>query len=197
MPGSINFFDEHTIIYDYLNSLFERLTTLGIKTKVVGSDRARKIPEGVAYDEHFKKFAEVMHKTFIPVCEQYGITLCIESLNQKETNFITTVKEGVELTKYINSPYVAAHIDSYHMGMENKAFETLENYKGITKHMHIAATNSSCAFPSYNDDIDWKHIIDCIKKSDCDDKLGHEATSKNDEPWTEIKEAIELLQAIV
>ena len=197
MPGSLNFFDEHATIYDYLNSLFERLAILGVKTQVVGSGRARKIPEGVAYDEHLKRFAEVMQKTFIPVCQQYGITLCIESLNQKETNFITTVKEGVELAKFINNPSVAAHIDTYHMGMENEAFESLENYKGITKHVHIAATNSSRAYPSYNDGIDWKHIMDCIKKSGDFDKLSLEATAKNEEPWAEIKEAIELLRAIV
>ncbi len=173
------------------------MAILGVKTQVVGSGRARKIPEGVAYDEHLKKFAEVMQKTFIPVCQQYGITLCIESLNQKETNFITTVKECVELAKFINNPFVAAQIDTYHMGMENETFESLENYKGIPKHVHITATNSSRAYPSYNDGIDWKHIVDCIKKSGDYDKLSLEATAKNEEPWAEIKEAVELLRAIV
>ena len=197
MPGTINFFDDHNTIQSYLHRLFERLAILGVKTQVVGSGKARNIPDGVSYDDHLNRFAEVMQKTFIPLCKEYDITLCIESLNKKETNFINTVKEGVELAKFINSPYVAAHIDSYHMGLENEPFESLENYKGICKHVHIAATNSSRAFPSLNDGIDWKHIIDCIKKSGCTDKLSLEATAKNAEPWAEIKEAIDLLRPLV
>ncbi len=197
MPGSIKFFDDHYVIQEYLKSLFERLSILGVKTQVVGSGRARNIAEGADPAEHLKRFAEVMHKTFIPLCEEYGITLCIESLNKKETNFINTVKEGVELAKYINSPFVAAHIDSYHMGMENEPFESLEAYKGIAKHVHIAATNSSRAYPAFNDGIDWKHIIECIKKSGCTDKLSLEATAKTDNPWAEIEESIKLLRAIV
>lgn len=197
MPGSINFFDDHNTIQSYLHRLFERLAVLGVNTQVVGSGKARMIPEGVDYSEHTKRFAEVLQKTFIPVCSEYGITLCIESLNKKETNFINTVKEGVELAKYIDSPYVGAHIDTYHMGLENEPFESLADYKGLLKHTHIAATNSSRAFPSYDDGIDWKYILECIGKSGCPAIMSLEATAKNSEPWAEIKEAITLLREFV
>ncbi len=197
LPGSVGFFADEKVLNDYIDSLFERLAILGVNTQVVGSGRLRNIPEGVDPNEHAKRFAEVLHRSFIPRCEQYGITLCIESLNKKETNFIHTVKEGVEFAKMVNSPYVAAHIDSYHMGMEDEAFETLKDYKGIVKHVHIAAPNSSRAYPYANDGIDWKHIINNIKYSGCDKIFSLEATTRTDDPWAEIKESINLLRPIV
>lgn len=47
-----------------------------------------------------------------------GITLCLEFCNRYETNIINTTQETLDLIATIGRPNVHAHLDTYHMNIE-------------------------------------------------------------------------------
>jgi len=56
------------------------------------------------------------------VASEYGISLGIEALNRYETYLNNTAEQLAEMIDRIDEPNVFAHLDSYHMNIEEKGF---------------------------------------------------------------------------
>jgi D-psicose/D-tagatose/L-ribulose 3-epimerase len=61
-------------------------------------------------------------KTAARVGQQYGISLGIEAINRYETYLINTALQVAEMVDNIDEPNVFAHLDTYHMNIEEKGF---------------------------------------------------------------------------
>lgn len=115
----------------------KRAKLLRTKIFVLGSGGSRRIPEG--YDKNLAK------KQFLKVCslianiaKQYDIIVVIEPLRKQETNFINTVREGLEVVKQVNHPNLKLLADFYHMLSENEGPDAIIEAKEYLYHCHIA-----------------------------------------------------------
>jgi sugar phosphate isomerase/epimerase len=103
---------------------------------VWGSPKARSLPEGADYEESFKLAADTVRQV-AEEAERYGVTLAMEPLGRKETNFLNTAEETIRLCKLVDSPACKLHLDVKAMSDEAKSIPTIiEESKDWTVHFH-------------------------------------------------------------
>ena len=121
----------------YTQRAAQRAATVGAQIIVLGSGRARNIPDGVMPHQamaQFKRFLEYCHDAGT----RHGVTFCIEPLNHAESNFINSLNTGAELVRTAASPQVALLADTYHMEQEREDLREIHAHAAIIKHVHTA-----------------------------------------------------------
>jgi D-psicose/D-tagatose/L-ribulose 3-epimerase len=89
------------------------------------------------------------------------ITLCIEPLNRFETDFLNTTDQCLKLIKAVGAKNVKAHLDTFHMNIEEKNQAAAIKKAGkLLAHFH--ACGSDRGTPG-GDHIDWKPIVRALK----------------------------------
>ncbi len=145
-------------VREYNERGFARASQLGVKVAVVGSGKARRIPEGMKRELAEEQFGRVL-SICGDVAAKYGAEIVIEPLNSDETNFITTLSEGVDLCKKINHPNVSMLNDFYHSMKENEPVEALGNAGKLLKHTHICTADRCC--PTL--EADGEYLLPLVK----------------------------------
>ena len=91
-----------------------------------------------------------------------GRQICIEPLNRFETDFLNTCDQCLKLIRAIGAKNVKAHLDTFHMNIEEKAQGPAILKAGkLLGHFH--ACGSDRGTPG-NDHIDWKSIARALKR---------------------------------
>ena len=98
----------------YSRTAIRRAAQAGIKILVLGSSKARNIPEGFSTERAREQFLALL-KGIAPDAEKYGVIVAIEPLQKSETNFINTVREGAEISRLTGSPNICVIADLFHM----------------------------------------------------------------------------------
>ncbi|MEN6493131.1 MAG: sugar phosphate isomerase/epimerase family protein [Thermoguttaceae bacterium] len=126
---------------DYFCDLARLCAELGGKIMVLGSPKQRNLLPGVSRDAAMKYAAEVLHST-MPTMEKCGVVVAIEPLSTKETDFLTTAADGVELAKLVDSPYCKLHLDCKAMSSEPTPIpELIRQYRQWMVHFHANDPN--------------------------------------------------------
>lgn len=127
---------------DYLKLLARTCATLGGKVLVFGSPPQRNLPEGVSVESAMQYATEVFCDA-MPVFAENGVRLCMEPLTTKETDFINTCAEAVELMKRVNHSSFVLHQDVKAMlGAETDSIpELVHRYKDVCGHFHVNDSN--------------------------------------------------------
>lgn len=90
-----------------------------------------------------------------------GRQICIEPLNRFETDFLNTCEQCLKLLRAIGARNVKAHLDTFHMNIEEKdpaaAIRKAGKFLG-----HFHACGSDRGTPG-NDHIDWKPIAAALR----------------------------------
>ena len=121
----------------YAETAIRRAGTSGIGIIVFGSGGARKIPDGfdaAKAKEQFIAFA----KRIAPAAQRAKVLLALEPLNRKETNFINSLAEGVEIVDAVGHPALRLQADIYHMLQENEPPEAIAAAGARIVHVHVA-----------------------------------------------------------
>ena len=128
---------------DYFSALIDFCADLGGDRMVIGSPKSRNVVQELTVAQAF----EYARETFSSLMEQAaerGVKLCIEPLSPAETNFITTVKEGVALCKAVNHPNFRLHLDVKAMCSEGEGRpldEIILDGKDFAAHLHVNDAN--------------------------------------------------------
>jgi sugar phosphate isomerase/epimerase len=188
-PGDFDLYNNPPeYFYNYVKTGFERVSKLGVKVCVVGSGKARSIPDGADKDVIKDKFVKLV--SFIAdVAKDYGITLVIEPLQTAETNFILTVKDGAEIAKLTGKDNVKALVDFYHFYLNNENDDGLKNADGLLYHAHIARDNVDRKMPTISDlptVKKWKALLDEVNYTGNLSLEGHIDFEKDLAPTKEI-----------
>lgn len=128
---------------DYFSALIDFCADLGGDRMVIGSPKSRNVVPELTYAQAF----DYARETFVSLMEQAekrGVKLCIEPLSPAETNFITTVKEGVALCKAVNHPNFRLHLDVKAMCGEGEGRpldEIIMDGKDYASHLHVNDAN--------------------------------------------------------
>jgi sugar phosphate isomerase/epimerase len=130
-----------TATADYLVELGDLCADLGGSIMVFGSPQQRNLPTGTTAEEGHLRAAEVFRQCLPRIAER-GVTICLEPLTPRETNFITTCAEAAELIARVDHPHFALHQDVKAMLSESHAIpELIAEHRALTKHFHVNDSN--------------------------------------------------------
>ncbi len=177
-------------VREYCEIGFPRGAALGQKVAVIGSSGARNIRDGYTKEEAEEQFCEVL-RICGEVGAKYGVAVTVEPLNTKETNFIITFADGLDLVKKTNHPNVLAMIDLYHHAQNGEELSTLDGTEGILVHAHLARADRETPIPGDEAEIDPK--IAYLKQVGYDSRISLESKHTPDFE-TAIKNAYPLME---
>lgn len=125
LPGNLPCFGpeaDRAKILEYAQIVFERASLRNVPMIVLGSGRARNIPDGVDREDATRFFVELC-KELADMAQAYNIQIALENLNKGETNFVNTVQEAAEICKRVDRPNFGINADLYHMLREEEKAE--------------------------------------------------------------------------
>lgn len=130
----------------YITRGMERMASLGARIAVLGSGVSRNVPEG--YD---RKLAKVQFLDVVRICadeaRKRDLTIALEPLSHRETNFIHTLEDGAEICREAGCENVGLVADFFHMYSNGDPFSNLETYGGLLSHLHIARLDPDRVVP--------------------------------------------------
>ncbi len=125
----------------YLRDLANACGDLGGTVLVFGSPNQRNVEDGMDRVQAYANAAEVF-RAAMPVFGDRGVTLCMEPLTPKETNFCNTCADAAELIALVDHPCFQLHQDVKAMLSEATPIPALiEQYASVTKHFHVNDNN--------------------------------------------------------
>lgn len=147
----------------YIARGMERMVALGGKLAVLGSGAFRNIPEGYDWELAKRQFVEI-----VQICadeaKNRDISIAVEPLSLRETNFIHMLAEGAEICREANRENVGLTADFFHMYNNGDAFSDLETYAGMIRHLHIARFAPDRGVPRAEDVEDFRPVAERIRK---------------------------------
>lgn len=110
--------------------------------------------------------------------EKEHVHLVIECLNRYETHLLNRLEQAVDICKKINSKYINAMGDLFHMNIEETdIYSAIQQTGSLLKHLHLA--DSTRLQPGYGH-IDFKKVFQALKKIQYKDYLSLECMIKGD-----------------
>lgn len=127
---------------DYLRLLARVCRALGGTVMVFGSPFQRNLLPGVTAEQAADFAVEVFRSVTDTFAEQQ-VVLCLEPLTPKETDFINTCDDAMEIIRRVDHPTVMLHQDVKAMlGAETESIPSLiHRHKKFCKHFHVNDTN--------------------------------------------------------
>jgi len=126
---------------EYIGSLADFCADLGGTVMVFGSPKQRDILPGVSREDGMEYATEVLRNA-MPVLSKRKVVLALEPLAAKETNFMTTAAEGVELAKAVDSPNCKLLLDCKAMITEPTPIpQLIRKYGDWLVHFHANDPN--------------------------------------------------------
>lgn len=127
---------------DYIIELGNACADMGGTLMVFGSPMQRNLEVGMSREQALDHAVEVF-RLAMPALSDRGVFLCMEPLTPKETNFINTCADAMELGALIDHSNFVLHQDVKAMlGAESKSIpELIHEFKGRVGHFHVNDTN--------------------------------------------------------
>ena len=175
----------------YCQVALQRCKAVGADVVVLGSGRARRIPDGferATAEAQFVKFCQELD----PIADAIGIDIAIEPLNTKEDNLINTVSAGAKLVDTIGRKRIQLLADLYHMSEDKEPVANVaaagsrlihthladlgrvapgyaqgeEDFLGFFKNLKKAKYDQRCSFEGKFDSVEkqTKPLVDLMKK---------------------------------
>jgi sugar phosphate isomerase/epimerase len=126
----------------YFVELGRLCVDLGGKLMVLGSPKQRSLLPGVTREKGMEYAADVLREA-MPEMEKLGVTIALEPLTPKETDFLNTAADGVELMRLVDSPRCRLHLDCKAMaGTESSPIpDVIRKYREPLFHFHANDPN--------------------------------------------------------
>lgn len=122
----------------HAHKALERAVRLGGKVAVIGSGKARSVPEGYDADLAAEQFCTVV-RLCADIAVQYGLKVAVEPLNVRETNFINTVEDCVALCRRLDHPNVGVLVDFFHTYVNGEPVDAVLAAKDLLTHVHYCS----------------------------------------------------------
>jgi sugar phosphate isomerase/epimerase len=162
---------------EYAGAAAERAAAMGAAIIVLGSSGAKNIPPGFPHDRAREQFKGLLVKLQALV-EPLGITVTLEPLNTKESNFITTAAEALALVRELSLDHIKLLVDYYHLRMENEDPAVIREAGEDLRHIHIASREGRL-FPRPGDGENYALFFGLLKAAGYQGRVSVEAFSKD------------------
>lgn len=155
----------------YFYQLTQLCADLGGRVMVIGSPKSRNLLPGVTREDAIRYAVEVF-RPCLELAAQNRITLAIEPLGPKETDFLNTAEEGVELIERIGHPNFRLHLDVKAMSSEAKPIpQVIRESAAHLAHFH--ANDPNMLGPGMGE-VDFVPIISALRDVEYDGYLSVE-----------------------
>lgn len=181
---------------EYLDRVFTISAKIGYDRVVFGSGGPRRVPDGFSHDAAAGQIRALCSDVLEPVMAKFGMICCVEELNRRECNILTTCAETIALVRELRLPHIGFLLDFYHAGMEGET-----NFSGFARevtHVHIASAKNKRAFPADGDGEDYAGFFKFLRDSGYEEQSGLVTIEGNDFGDFEgaSKKSLELLRRI-
>ncbi|WP_339734174.1 sugar phosphate isomerase/epimerase family protein [uncultured Gimesia sp.] len=148
---------------DYLVELGDLCADLGGDLMVFGSPFQRNIEAGMSRTQAYENAAEVF-RNCLPAIAERGVRICMEPLTTKETDFVNTCSEAIELIDMVGADNFVLHQDVKAMlGAETESIpDLIHKHAAQTGHFHVNDLN--LLGPGMGD-TDYHPIFKALKES--------------------------------
>lgn len=148
----------------YLIELGNLCYDLGGDLLVFGSPQQRSLLSGVT-KEQAMDYATITLQNVLPRLAEHEVKFCLEPLTMRETDFINTCEEAVELIERVDYPNLRLHQDVKAMlGQEEKSIpELIRRFQNRLTHFHANDTN--LLGPGMGE-TDYEPIFSALKEID-------------------------------
>ncbi|MFI3326256.1 MAG: sugar phosphate isomerase/epimerase family protein [Clostridia bacterium] len=157
---------------NFVDLALDRASQIGAKNVVFGAGGARNIPGGFDRNVAVEQFDKALSYVS-DLASTYGITICLEALHLRETNFISTFKEGAEYVYKIDKPSLKTVLDFFHFNVGREPLSLVEESKDIISHVHYARTLGR-AMPLPSDFEEVANHLSYLKKIGYNDLVSFE-----------------------
>lgn len=145
----------------YISDLARFCADIGGRLMIFGSPKQRNVPEGLTYQQAFEYAVDTFQRA-MPVCEEHGVTICMEPLTHMETNFCTSAAETLNLVRAVGHPNFQMMLDTKAMTTEQEDRPTLiRKYAPYMRHYH--ANDANLNGPGWGD-VDFGPIFEALKE---------------------------------
>lgn len=126
---------------DYLVELGRACADLGGTLMVFGSPAQRNLDAETSREAGADRAAEVFGRC-LPALAERGVSICLEPLSPKETNFVNTCADAVALLERVDQPNFVLHQDVKAMLTEGEPLpELIRRFARHTGHFHVNDSN--------------------------------------------------------
>jgi sugar phosphate isomerase/epimerase len=181
---------------EYLEHLADFCADLGGKVMIFGSPKQRNFSPPTTYEQAWQRAKDV-YSAAADTLAKRDVTLCIEGLSPKETNFIQTVDEAARMADEIGHPNIDIMLDIKAMAtMPDGVIGTIKKYGSRAKHFHANQPHGEgVGMPvAEGEQVDLKPIMEALKESGYDGWVSVEPFDYNPDPDTVAETGLETLK---
>lgn len=168
-------------------------SVMGGKVMVWGSPAQRNLDEDWDYEESANRAADVV-RTICRVAGEEGITIAMEPLARRETNFLTTVDETIRFIERVDHPACRLHLDVKAMCDESAGIPALiASGRDYTAHFH--ANDPNLRGPGFGE-VDFVPIASALTATGYSQWVSVEVFDYTPDPETIAVESLAYLKKV-
>ncbi len=178
----------------YLRDLAHFCGDIGGRVMIFGSPKQRNVMDGVTVGQAIDHAVEVFESA-LPVCEERGVTLCMEPLSTNETNFCHTAAQTVSLIERIGHPNFRLLLDTKAMtDEEDSRASVIQKCAGHLAHYH--ANDANLEGPGFGE-VDFAPIFSALKDCGYNDYVSVEVFKFDPGPERIARESLDYMRQFV
>ncbi len=194
-PEGLSIFSANKDIRKKTSLYFEKLvgftSDIGGKIMVFGSPKQRYIDKDIPQTQVMEYFFEFI-KDPLEVAREKNITICLEPLAKRETNFVNSVTDAISIIETLNHPNLKLILDVKAMSDEKRPYPEII-YEGRKHLCHFHANDENLLGPGFGK-IDFAPIISALKDIHYNGYLSVEVFNFAPGPEEIAKKSIEYLK---